>query len=163
MLGKMISISGGSTESNREICLNSSQLFNSRSMYVLLERFMNSITEEKAEYADFLNRYFNDEGYIDIWRVPHLLIDLVNGNYEFHHKLLEDEEFTVKFMNFIGEFYNYCIKRSNLLVIDNDNFSDYKNNMLHIRKNQCLYDLITETYCKICERLNGFSAARRGA
>lgn len=141
---------------DREYCQTAPELFNSRSFFILLEKFSNAVIKEKPEYYEFLNMYFNDEGYIDIWRVPHLLVDLVAGKGEYHATLLNDQSFRTKFMSFIGEFYNYCIKKTSLLLVASNNFTDYKSNMFHIRKNQYLYNLIVETYCKIYEKLDSY-------
>jgi len=162
MLSEKICFSNGITTNDREYCQTTSELFNSKSLYILLERFSNTVIKENPEYDDFLNRYFNDEGYVDIWRIPHLLVDLVTGKCDFHAALLNDEVFRSKFMSFIGEFYNYCMKKSNLLLIENNHFTDYKGNMFHIRKNQCLYNLIAETYCKVYEKLNSYGDVKRG-
>lgn len=162
MLSEKICFSNGIATNDREYCQTTSELFNSKSLYILLERFSNTVIKENPEYDDFLNRYFNDEGYVDIWRIPHLLVDLVTGKCDFHTALLNDEVFRTKFMSFIGEFYNYCMKKSNLLLIENTHFTDYKSNMFHIRKNQCLYNLIAETYCKVYEKLNSYGEVKRG-
>lgn len=161
MLSEKICFSNGITENDREYCETASELFNSKGLYIILERFSNIIKNESPEFDDFLNRYFNDEGYVDIWRIPHLLMDLESGNCEFHANLLEDEEFRRRFISYIGEFYNYCIKKCNLLMIDEKHFTDYRSTMFHIRKNQCLYNLITETYCKVYERLNSYGEVKK--
>lgn len=162
MLSEKVCFSSGITTNDREYCQNASELFNSKSLYFLLERFSNTISKENPEYDDFLNRYFNDEGYVDIWRIPHLLVDLVTGKCDFHAALLNDEAFKTKFKSFIGEFYNYFIKEIGFLSIEKSNFIDFKSNMFHIRKNQCLYNLIVETYCKVYDRLDSYGASRIG-
>lgn len=162
MLSEKVCFSSSINMNDREYCQNTSELFNSKSLYILLERFSNTITKEIPEYDDFLNRYFNDEGYVDIWRIPHLLVDLITGTLDFHAALLNDEVFRTMFMSFIGEFYNYCMKKSDLLLIQNNNFTDFKSNMFHMRKNQCLYNLIAETYCKVYEKLNSYGDVKRG-
>ncbi|WHH60132.1 hypothetical protein [Petroclostridium sp. X23] len=154
MLNEKVCFSSKVITNDREYCQNTSELFNSATLYILLERFSNTIIKEIPEYGDFLNRYFNDEGYIDIWRIPYLLSDLINENSSSHELLLNDEAFTTQFMSFIGEFYNYCMKNTNLFLIQKNSFTDFKSNMYHIRKNQCLYNLIAETYCKIYDKLN---------
>jgi|GEM_PF-1457591 hypothetical protein len=156
MLNKRVCLSTRIDINDKEYCQNASELFNSRSFFILLERFSNAIIKEKPEYYEFLNVYFNDEGYIDIWRVPHLLVDLIAGKCEYHAALLNDQAFRIKFMSFIGEFYNYCLKKTNLLLVESNNFTDYKSNMFHIRKNQYLYNLIVETYCKVYEMLENY-------
>ncbi|MCG8499920.1 MAG: hypothetical protein MJB12_05870 [Firmicutes bacterium] len=162
MLSEKVCFSDKLTTNDREYCQNASEMLKSKSLYILLERFSNTVIKENPEYGDFLNRYFNDEGYIDIWRIPHLLLDLTNGKADCHAVLLDDEIFKIKFMSFIGKFYNYCIKNGNLLVIENDKFTDFKSNMFHIRKNQCLYNLIADTYSKIYEKLNSYGNIKRG-
>lgn len=159
MLSERVCFSSDITTNEREYCQNTSELFKNRSIYILLERFINTIVREKPEYDDFLNRYFNDEGYIDIWRIPLLLLDLVTENCDLHAALLEDKMFRARLMSFIGDFYNYLMKKSNLLLIENNNFTDYKSNVFHIRKNQYMYNMIADSYCKICDKLNSYGVA----
>lgn len=162
MLSEKICFSSSFSANDREYCQNASELFNSKNLYIYLERFSNTIIKEVPEYDEFLHKYFNDEGYIDIWRIPHLLIDLVNGRTECHAVLLNDEKFRTGFMSYLGEFYNYCIKKGSLLSIESSCFTDFKSNMFYIRKNQFLYNLITETYCNVCEKLNNYEDAEKG-
>lgn len=162
MLSEKICFSDGIDINGREYCQTTSELFNSKSLYILLERFSNIVIKKNHEYDDFLNRYFNIEGYIDIWHIPHLLVDLVTGSSHFNVALLNDEIFRNKFMSFLGEFYNYCIKESNLLLIQDRHFTEYKSNLFHMRKNQYLYDLIAETYCKVYGKLNSLGEPKIG-
>ncbi len=162
MLNEKICFSDCIDMNEREYCQTTSELFKNKSLYILLERFSNIVIKENPEYDDFLNRYFNDEGYVDIWRIPLLLVDLATGKCDFHAALLNDEAFRIKFMSFLGEFYNYCMMKSNLLLIECKHFTDFKSNMFHMRKNQCLYNLIAETYCKIYENLDTYEKVKRG-
>lgn len=77
--------------------------------YHLLERFCNDIVTEQPEYEDFFQRYFNDEGYVDIWRIPHVMIDVLQRNMKFN-RVLQHKEFREIFHRFIVELYDFCIK-----------------------------------------------------
>jgi|YNPMSStandDraft_1061717.scaffolds.fasta_scaffold01004_2 hypothetical protein len=154
MLSEKICFSDKLEVYEREYCQTASELLNSKGMYILLERFSNTIIRENKNFMIFLNTYFNDEGYIDIWRIPYLLMDLLIDRCEPHEKLLSDRNFVKTFVDFIQEFYNYCVKNTELLLIRKDQFTDYECSMFHIRRIQCLYNLIIETYCKIRQKLN---------
>ena len=80
-----------------EYCITASEIFNNKSFCFLLERFSNIMCKKDHEYYLFLNTYFNDEGYVDIWRIPHLLLDLVTGNCKSHSSLLNDPVFRTRF------------------------------------------------------------------
>jgi hypothetical protein len=111
------SVNRPSRKSEMLLCDSTKLLINSREFYVLLESFCNSIIKDNQHYDDFLNRYFNDEGYIDIWRIPHLMIDAFNHNLKFH-KVLESDEFRHIFHQFLAELYNFflCECQPRLLV-----------------------------------------------
>ena len=90
------------------LCESTKSLMNCREFYTLLERFCIKIGETSTQYSEFLNLHFNDEGYIDIWRIPHLMLDVFSQNLMFH-KLLECEEFRKTFHQFLTELYNFCL------------------------------------------------------
>lgn len=148
---------GKPVSDDRENCRNAKELLNSKYLYIFLEEYSNIKTKESPEYDNFINRYFNDEGYADIWRIPHLLTDLLSDNFTYHASLLNDEAFRMTFISFIGEFYNYFLKNSDLLLVVADNPTSIKN---WIQEKQRLYNLITETYCRICEKLISYGVTK---
>jgi hypothetical protein len=163
MLSEKVCFSSDLKTDDREYCLTSSELLGSKNLYIYLERFSNIIIKEEPEYYDFLNRYFNDEGYIDIWRIPHLLIDLYNDKTGFHEQRLCDESFRTRFMSFIADFYNYCMKKGILLSVEKNQYTNYDYSIFFMQKNQCLYNLIVETYCRIYHNLNSYGSIKKGA
>ena len=90
------------------LCESTKSLMNCREFYTLLERFCSKIGETSPQYDEFLNLHFNDEGYVDIWRIPHLMLDVFNQNLMFH-KMLECEEFRNTFHQFLTDLYNFCL------------------------------------------------------
>ena len=90
------------------LCKSTSRLMNCKEFYALLERYCNSIEKDHPLYDGFLNLYFNDEGYVDIWRIPYLMIDAFNQDLGFH-KMLECEDFRKTFHQFLAELYNFCL------------------------------------------------------
>jgi len=156
MLNKKICFSENLYSLKKEICTTASELLNNKSLYIMLERFCNVRSEEDTDFNTFLHIYFNDEGYVDVWRIPHLLMDLVAGNCKFHSALLNDSAFRAKFLCFFGEFYNYCVKNSELFLISNDCLVKFDTSILEIRKNQNIFNLIADTYCKVLEQLKNY-------
>jgi len=78
-----INVSGQITNEDLLLCDSTKLLMNCRDFYILLERFCNGIVKSNPQYDEFLNLYFNDEGYVDIWRIPHLMLDAFNQNLKF--------------------------------------------------------------------------------
>lgn len=156
MLNKKVCFSESLDSLKKECCTTVSELLNNKSLYIMLERFCNVRSQEDTEFNSFLNIYFNDEGYVDVWRIPHLLMDLVTGNCKFHSDLLIDIVFRTKFLSFVGEFYTYCVKNSELFLMNKDCLALYEASILEIRKNQCIFNLISETYCKVIEKLKSY-------
>ena len=159
MLNKKVCFSTNFDNIKKECCTTASELLNNKSLYIMLERFCNLRSEQDAEFNTFLNIYFNDEGYVDVWRIPHLLMDLVMGNCKFHSSLLNDSEFRSKFLNFVGDFYNFCVKNSVLFLMNKDCLVQFDASILEIRKNQCVFNLIADTYCKVIEQLKSYEEA----
>lgn len=81
-------------------------LMNNKEFYILLERFCNKISKTNSQYNNFLNHYFNDEGYVDIWRIPHVIADIANNRVD-SNKVIGCEEFRTTFSSFLSEFYNF--------------------------------------------------------
>lgn len=154
MLNSKVSFgNGGIITIEKELCQNAKELIISKSFFILMERFCNVIEKEEPRYRNFLDKYFNDEGYVDVWRIPLLILDLYNGDMYLHQKLLEDGSFKSEFINFIGKFYNYCVVKEELLCINEKHFNDYHENMLFLKKNQHLANLIHDTFCKVIENI----------
>lgn len=137
-------------------CENSKKLILSKSFYLLLERFCNTMAREDTEYDYFLNKYFNDEGYVDIWRIPLMILDCYNGNLHYYNKLLCDEAFRKKLIKLMGDFYNYCITRQGLLNISGKFLENYHKNSCFLRKSQCLYNLLVDTYSRVLENIHSY-------
>lgn len=138
-------------------CDSAKDLILSKDFYVLAKRFSIVISREDARYRDFLNKYFYDDGHVDIWKVPHLLLDLHNGDFCNHKHLLDDEGFREKFCSFIGKFYNYCIVEQGILTIKDKYFKEVHKNCMFLRKNQCLYNLIIDTYNRVLDNINEYN------
>lgn len=105
-------------------CQSTKELMSCREFYILLELFCNDIGKPKLQDDGFLNLYFNDEGYVDIWRIPNLMIDAFNQNLKFN-KVLDCEKFRSAFNQFLTELFNFCLSecQPNLLVRSDPSFS----------------------------------------
>ncbi|MCL6589667.1 MAG: hypothetical protein K6U80_06920 [Firmicutes bacterium] len=144
---------------DQKICETGKDLFLCKNFYILIERFCNKIFKEDNGFDLFLNRYFNDEGYVDVWRIPHLLLDIYNCNLSCRGKLLDDSEFKSDFIRFLGLFYNYCLSEYKLYLIKECYFNDLRRNMLEIKTNQHLMNLIMDTYARIIENIGIYQRA----
>lgn len=82
-------------------------IFSDRELYALLERFCNQVAATQPSYASFLQRYFNDEGYVDIWRIPHAMMDVLLHRTEYN-RVFDSSEFRKMFHLFIHELLVFC-------------------------------------------------------
>lgn len=85
------------------------RILSDRELYILLERFCNQLTVAKPEYESFLQFYFNDEGYVDIWRIPHVMMDVLLHRTKFS-RVFDNREFRKTFHRFIRELMVFCTR-----------------------------------------------------
>lgn len=130
-----------------------------QSSFNLIERFCNEISKEDTEMEWFLNRYFNDEGYVDVWRIPYLLMDIYNGNYTFHSNTLHITEFRRYFKKFFILYYNFCIQSNPLLIHEDDLEME-----IHqaIRSKQNCMNAIMNACGRIMQNLEAYARDERG-
>jgi len=84
-------------------------IFSDRELYIFLERFCNQVTATQPEFESFLQHYFNDEGYVDIWRIPHVMIDVLLHRTQYN-RVLESREFRKTLHRFVRELLVFCSK-----------------------------------------------------
>lgn len=139
-------------------CESTTGLMNSREFYGLLERFCSEVGNSSQQYNEFLNAYFNDEGYVDIWRIPHLMLDAFNQNMKFH-KLLEFEEFRSAFTQFLTELYNFCLSECQAgLYVKPDPIST-QNTLNNLRVRQRFMNTLTGTFIGVMENIENYDKA----
>lgn len=90
-------------------CANLNELVNCNAFYSLLESFQRH--DAGAAHDRFLQLYLNDEGYVDIWRIPHLMLDAVHRRLG-NHKLHDEREFRVLFHQFLASLYDWCLTQA---------------------------------------------------
>ena len=83
-------------------------MLSNREFYFLLEKFCLEQVREDSGYHSFLNRYFNDEGYVDLWRIPNLMLDVIQQNTKFQAHMAE-AEFRATFQIFVADLYHFCL------------------------------------------------------
>ena len=83
------------------------RIFSDRALYVFLERFCNQVTATQPEFESFLQQFFNDEGYVDIWRIPHVMMDVLLHRTKFS-RVFDNREFRKTFHRFIRELMVFC-------------------------------------------------------
>ncbi len=153
MLSSKICFSDGLISGDQVIYNSGKELIQSNDFYILIERFCNIISVKDAQFDLFLNKYFNDEGYVDVWRIPHILIDIHQGNLKFLSKTLEDDEFLSIFPRFLGLFYNYCLSEYKPYLVDDLNLCDLQRTVLEIKVKQQVMNIAMDTYSRILENL----------
>lgn len=138
------------------LCESTKGLMNCREFYILLERFCNSIVKYEPQYDEFMNLYFNDEGYVDIWRIPHLMLDVFNQNLKFH-KILEHDEFRTTFHQFLIELYNFCLFECQASLYVKPDSSSSQNALYHLRFRQQFLSTLMVTFIKVMENIETYS------
>jgi len=137
------------------LCESTKTLMNCREFYIILERFCNTIGKTSPQYDEFLNLYFNDEGYVDIWRIPHLMLDAFNQNLKFH-KLLEFEEFRTTFHQFLAELYNFCLSECQTgLYVKPDPIST-QSTLKNLRVRQQFLNTLMGTFISVMENIENY-------
>ncbi|NCA98005.1 MAG: hypothetical protein EOM08_03965 [Clostridia bacterium] len=84
-------------------------VLSNREFYFLLEKFCLEQIRETAGYDRFLNQYFNDEGYVDLWRIPNLMLDVIQQNVKFQANMAKPE-FRTTLQSFVADLYTFCLK-----------------------------------------------------
>ncbi|MHB1314615.1 MAG: hypothetical protein ACYCX2_03925 [Christensenellales bacterium] len=136
-----------------KICDSTRDLFQCKNFYILMERFCNTLSKEIEYFDRFLNEFFNDEGYVDIWRIPHLMLDIYNCNFWFHTRTLRNKDFIENFPRFLGLFYNYYLSEYKPYLINEAGLNDIKKTVLQIKTNQNLMNLVMDSYSRIIENI----------
>ncbi|MEN6636708.1 MAG: hypothetical protein ABFC56_12715 [Clostridiaceae bacterium] len=88
-------------------CEELAPIFSDRELYIFLERFCNQVAATQPEYQSFLQHFFNDEGYVDIWRIPHVMMDVLLHRTRFN-RVFDNREFRKTFHRFIRELMVFC-------------------------------------------------------
>jgi hypothetical protein len=156
MLSSKVCFSNGLLSDEKTICETGKDLVQCKNFYILMERFCNKISKEDVQFDMFLNKYFNDEGYVDVWRIPHLMLDIYNCNFEFRSNILDNFEFKGYFIRFLGLFHNYCLTEFKPYLIDELILKDEKRTVLQIKANQHLMNVVMDTYSRIIENLEAY-------
>lgn len=136
-------------------------LLQSKDFYLLMEQFCNIEIERDAEIAWFLNYYFNDEGYVDCWRIPHLMLDICEGTFLSHQKTIDCPQFIRVFTRFTENFAKYCADTYYPFLQDQwiqCNEQDQRSAMLQKSINDHIITLATETYHKILSNISGYQS-----
>jgi len=153
MLSNRICFSDSLVSNENRICETGKDLIQCKNFYIYMERFCNIVTREDAQFKSFLNKYFNEEGCIDIWRILHLMLDIYNCSFKFRGNILDDGEFKGQFTKFLGQFYNYYLTENKPYHIDEDILKDCKRTVLQIKATQHLMNVVMDTYSRIIENL----------
>ena len=90
-------------------CKSALSLLNSAEFINTVEGFSVRLPEDSSVVEGFLKKYFSEDEYVDIWRIPHLMIDVCNGS-SFFRKAIENDEFRSHFHQFLTELYDYCFE-----------------------------------------------------
>jgi hypothetical protein len=153
-----INVSGQITNEDLLLCDSTKLLMNCRDFYILLERFCNGIGKSNPQYDEFLNLYFNDEGYVDIWRIPHLMLDAFNQNLKFH-KVLQYEEFRITFHQFLTELYNFCLSECQSSLMVKPDSSSTQTTLRDFKIRQQFLSTVMATFINVMENIENYEKA----
>lgn len=155
-------VSSSVTFSKGSLCNSSKDLLQSKEFYLLMELYCNSMAEKEGKYAALLNCHFNDEGYIDCWRIPHLLLDIHEKNYKSHRNTLDSDDFLPVFFDFLLEFYNYTMRMHKPYLLGAWAAENEKEALLHIAMCRHQTNLLMDTVSQIIESIDCYKIAQRG-
>lgn len=141
------------TFSKDVLCNSPKELLQSRDFYFLVELYCNKVVGSNQKFEDMLNVHFNDEGYIDCWRLPHLLIDIHERNYQFHKTVLDAPGFLVVFFDFLLGFYNYCMSVYRTYSLTDSAFQSESNAVLQLNICKHQTDLMMDSFRQIVENI----------
>jgi len=141
------------------VCEPQKGLLSCSEFYILLERFCNGIAIDQPEYEGFLQQYFNDEGYIDIWRIPNVMLDALQRNMKFN-RVFQHKDFRDTFHRFIADLYDFCIRECLLETQPahheaNDSASDTAQ---RLRVRHRFLDELMTTFAQVLENIEHDSA-----
>lgn len=85
------------------------RIFSDRELYIFLERFCNQAITTQPEFELFLQHFFNDEGYVDIWRIPHVMMDVLMHRTKYN-RVFDNRKFRKTFHRFIRELMVFCTR-----------------------------------------------------
>lgn len=148
--------------SKESLCNSSKDFLQSKEFYVLMELYCNNMLEKEGKYTALLNCHFNDEGYIDCWRIPHLMLDIHEKNYKLHRNTLDSPGFLPVFFDFLLEFYNYCMKKYKPYLLGTWASKNEKEALLNIAMCRHQSNLIMDTVSQIIESIDCYKVAERG-
>lgn len=140
------------------VCEPQKSLLSCSEFYDLLERFCNGIVIDRPEYEDFLQRYFNDEEYIDIWRIPHVMMDALQRNMKFN-RVFQHKEFRDTFHRFIADLYDFCIKECLLETRPayQEASTSASDTAQHLRGRHRFLDELMTTFAQVLENIDNDS------
>lgn len=155
-------ISSSVTFSKGSLCNSSKDLLQSKEFYLLMELYCNNMLEKEDKYTALLNCHFNDEGYIDCWRIPHLMLDIHEKNYNSHRDILDSADFFPVFFDFLLEFYNYSMRMIKPYLLGTLVAGNEKDALLQIAMCKHQTNLIMDTMSQIIESIDCYKIAERG-
>ncbi|WP_422481575.1 hypothetical protein [Pleomorphochaeta sp. DL1XJH-081] len=160
MVGKRVST--GVSFSKESHCNSSKDLLQSKEFYLLMELYCNNIAEKDGNQVALLNQHFTEEGYVDCWRIPHLMLDIHEKNYESHLSTLDSTDFLSGFFDFLFGFYNYTMGMYEPYLLGAWASENEKEALLHIAMCRDQTNLIMDTMSQIIENLDHYKITGRG-
>ena len=127
-------------------------MLSNREFYFLLEKFCLEQVREDSGYHSFLNRYFNDEGYVDLWRIPNLMLDVIQQNTQFQAHMAE-AEFRATFQTFVADLYNFCLNAIPEFSPTQRNDALEAVSLQQLKMQQQFVQSLMETFIQVLEHL----------
>lgn len=127
-------------------------MLSNRECYFLLEKFCLKQHKDATSHDHFLNRYFNDEGYVDLWRVPNLMLDVIQQNTQFQAHMAESE-FRATFQIFVADLYKFCLNAIPAFSPAQKEDTPEAVSLQQLKAHQQFVQSLMETFIQVLEHL----------
>ncbi len=144
------------TFSRDALCNSTHELLQSKDFYFLIELYCNKVSGEDQNVRTLLSYYFNDEGYVDCWRIPHVMLDIHQKNYQYHRETLDSPGFLAFFFSFVLGFYNYCMLEYKPFKLDEWAFKKEADAIVNLAICKHQSNLMIDSFSQIIENLQSY-------
>jgi len=130
----------------------STGVLSNREFYFLIEKFCLEQKKDATSHDHFLNRYFNDEGYVDLWRIPNLMLDVIQQNTKFQAHMAE-AEFRATFQIFVADLYHFCLHAIPAFSTIQKEDAPAAVSLQQLKEQQQFVQSLMETFIQVLEQL----------
>lgn len=149
------------TFSRESLCNSTVELLQSKDFYLLTELYCSEVSEQDKIISAYLSYYFEDEGYVDCWRIPHLMLDIYNKSYQFNEKTLESPNFLPFFFNFLLGFYDFCMTVYKPFLLNEWAYKSENDALFQMSICRHQMNLIVDTFSVVIENIKEYKTAEK--